>query len=217
MLDITTSMLTSEENFTRLQSYTSGTAEQVLEWGGLSWLALSILNLGGSGGMLPREICKILVPEWLTMQCGPCTCSHVTAMPIKGLPTGTFLLAQSEFRSRNGWKYRICRRFISYKFRCRKFSSAHCRLSPFRSQRVAVSRPCRLSEFTPYRVLLVIHWWASGSDHFMQAYLVTIACSQCRDPTATYGECSSCLICNMNFISGKTDASNTAGRENVEM
>ena len=117
---------TSEENFTR-QSYTSGTAEQVLEWGGLSRLALSILNLGGSGGMLPREIFKMWVPEWLTMQCGPCTCSHVTATPIKGLPTGTFLFAQSEFHSRNGWKYRICRRFISYKFRCRKFSSAHCR------------------------------------------------------------------------------------------
>ena len=27
------------------------------------------------------------------------------------------------------------------------------RLSPFRSSRVAVSRPCRLSEFTPFRAL----------------------------------------------------------------
>ena len=32
---------------TRLQSYTSGTAEHVLEWGGLSRPALSILKLGG--------------------------------------------------------------------------------------------------------------------------------------------------------------------------
>ena len=49
-----TSWPSSEENFTRLQSHTSGTAEQVLEWGGLSRPALSILKLGGCGGMLPR-------------------------------------------------------------------------------------------------------------------------------------------------------------------
>ena len=132
-----------------VQSYTSGTAEHVLEWGGLSRPALSTLNLGGSRGMLPRENFKIWVPEWLKIQCGPCTCSHVTATRIKGLPTGTFLLAQSEFRWRNGWKYRIRCRFIYFKFRCRKFPAARCRLSPFRSPRVAVSRPCRLPEFTP--------------------------------------------------------------------
>ena len=45
----------SEENFIKLQSYTSGTAEHLLEWGGLSRPALSIFKLGGSGGMLPQE------------------------------------------------------------------------------------------------------------------------------------------------------------------
>ena len=103
--------------------------------------------------MLPRENVKIWAPEWLKIQCGPCTCSRVTATRIKGLPTGMFLRVQSEFRCRNGWKYRILCRFISYKFRCRKFPAARCRLSPCRSPRVAVSRPCRLSEFTPYRAL----------------------------------------------------------------
>ena len=57
------------------------------------------------------------------------------------------------FRCRNRWKYRIRCRLISYEFRRRKFPAARCRLSPFRSPRVTVSRPCRLSEFTPYRAL----------------------------------------------------------------
>ena len=82
------------------ESYTSWTAEHVLEWGGLSRPALSIL--WGVRGMLPRENVKIWVPEWLKMQCGPCTCSHVTATRIKGLMTGTFLLAQSDFAVETG-------------------------------------------------------------------------------------------------------------------
>ena len=82
---------------------------------------------------------------------GLCTCSHATATWIKGLPTGTLLRAQSEFRYRNGWKYKIRCRFISYKFRCRKFPAARCRLSPFRSPRVTISRLCHLSEFTPHK------------------------------------------------------------------
>ena len=149
----------SEENFTRLQSYTSGTEEHVLEWGGLSRPALSIRGVRGHA---PQENFKIWVPEWLKIQCGPCTCSHVTATRIKGLPTGTFLRAQSEFCCRNWWKYSIrCRSIISYKFRCWKFPAARCRLSPFRSPRVAVLRLCHLLEFTPYRALvLCMHEYA---------------------------------------------------------
>ena len=85
---------------------------------------------------------------------------------MKGLPTGTFLLAQSKFRCRNVWKYRIRCRFISYTFRCRKFPAARCRLSPFRSPRIAVSRSCRLSEFTPYRALLKNRNLPQAAKHF---------------------------------------------------
>ena len=170
----------SEENFTRHQSYTSGTAEDVLECRGLSRPALRILKVGGSGGMLPRENFKIWVPEWLKIQCGPCTCSHVTATRIKGLPTGTFLRAQSEFRCRNGWKYRIRCRFISFKFRCRKFPAARCHLSPFRSPRVAVSRPCRLSEFTSYRAWEVTPFksiWSTPQHFLLELKLTDCALS----------------------------------------
>ena len=153
--DITMSMLTKfgRKLYQTSILYVRDCRARVLEWGGLSRPTLSILKLGGSGGMLPQENFKIWVPECLKIQCSPCTCSHVTATRIKGLPTGMFLRAQREFRCRNRWKYRIRCRFISYKFRCRKFPAACCHLSPFRSPHVAVSRQCSLLEFTPYRAL----------------------------------------------------------------
>ena len=98
--------LSLEENFSRLQSYTSGTAKHVLEWGSLSR------------------------------------------------------------------KYRIRCRFISYKFRCWKFPAAHCRLSPFCSPCVAVSRLCRLSEFTPNRALYMV----SSSKRCVKDYPVMSSC-----------------------------------------
>ena len=58
---------------------------------------------------------------------------------------------------------------LLYKFHRCKFPAARCRLSPFRSPRVAVSRPCCLSEFTPYRALMILdqgqcfHGWTHFS------------------------------------------------------
>jgi len=40
--------------------------------------------------------------------------------------------------------------------RCRSFNPSLCRLSPFHLSYVAVSRPCRLSEFTPTGLRLLV-------------------------------------------------------------
>ena len=50
-------------------SHTSRIVEHVLEWGGFSRLALSILKLGGSGGMLPRDRVSICPEQGVHMSC----------------------------------------------------------------------------------------------------------------------------------------------------
>ena len=112
------------------------------DWGGLRRPALSIL-------------CKILKSEFLNgWRC--------SAVPVRvrchcyaneRTTDGNVSSRAEWFRCRNRWKYRIRCRLISYEFRCRKFPAARCRLSPFPSPPVTVSRPCCLSEFTPYRAL----------------------------------------------------------------